>query len=224
MREFLLGEEEWSFLWQIPLRTLLMFVVAIAALRISGKRAVPQGIFEILIIVLLGSAAGDPLVFQKVGVLPSIVVFASVVVVYRVLNMLTTASKAIEHAVEGGHECLIRNGMFEIHEIDHSELEKDEIFADLRLEGVSQLGQVRRAFIEASGKVSVFFFEDEDVRKGLCIWPDELVDYKPTPGQNGDYACAFCGNVVALKANEHAACARCKKQRWTPASDERRVS
>jgi len=57
-RNLLLGEEEWSFLPEVLLRSVIMFLITLVALRLIGKRGIMQGVFEIVTIITLGSA--DP--------------------------------------------------------------------------------------------------------------------------------------------------------------------
>ena len=67
----LLGSEKWTFLPEVALRSLLMFLVILFSLRILGKRSVTQlSVFEMGVIIGLGSAAGDPMFYKEVGVLP----------------------------------------------------------------------------------------------------------------------------------------------------------
>ena len=57
-----LADLDWSLALQIVLRTLIMFSVILVFLRLSGKKGVSQlSIFEVAIIIALGSAAGDPM-------------------------------------------------------------------------------------------------------------------------------------------------------------------
>ena len=73
-RTLLLGEEEWSFLPEVLLRSTIMFIVAVIALRLIGKRGIMQHVFELVLIITLGSAAGDPMFYSKVGLLTAILV------------------------------------------------------------------------------------------------------------------------------------------------------
>ena len=60
----LLGSEEWSFLPEVALRTLIMFIIIITGLRFMGKRGVKQlSVVELVVIIGLGSAAGDPMFY-----------------------------------------------------------------------------------------------------------------------------------------------------------------
>ena len=58
-----LSDLDWSFALEIVFRTILMFALILLMLRLSGKKGVRQlSIFEVAIIIALGSAVGDPLV------------------------------------------------------------------------------------------------------------------------------------------------------------------
>jgi uncharacterized membrane protein YcaP (DUF421 family) len=60
----LLGEEDWSFLPEVLLRSVIMFLVAVISVRLIGKRGIMQGVFELVTIITLGSAAGDPMFYK----------------------------------------------------------------------------------------------------------------------------------------------------------------
>jgi uncharacterized membrane protein YcaP (DUF421 family) len=109
----LLGEEEGIFLYEIVIRSTLMFLVVLSSLRIMGRRAVMQGVFEIALIISLGSAAGDAMFYSKVGLLPAVLVFIIIVVEYRIINFLMSKSHYLEKIFEGKLIHLIENGTFE---------------------------------------------------------------------------------------------------------------
>jgi uncharacterized membrane protein YcaP (DUF421 family) len=222
IRTILLGEEEWAFLLQVPFRVFVMFAVTLITLRVIGKRGIMQGVFELLVIVTLGSAAGDPMFYQKVGLLPAILVFVMVIILYKMLNKVIASNKSLEHLIEGKHMKLVSDGEFEIQNVEQMELNKDEFFSDLRLKGVSQLGQVRAAYVEASGKISVFFQDDKNVKTGLPIFPEALLAAIERPEKPDVYACTKCGHVAQLGRGA-AACTKCGNSSWVLASPELRV-
>lgn len=52
----------WNFAFEVALRAAIMFIMIIVFLRFTGKRGVRQlSIFELTIILSLGSIAGDPM-------------------------------------------------------------------------------------------------------------------------------------------------------------------
>lgn len=222
-KELLLGNEEWNFLWETMLRTLIMFVVIMTGLRLLGKRGIKQlSVFELVVIIGLGSAAGDPMFYKDVGILPAMVVFSLIVGLYKTITYFIGKNKKFEVLVEGRPIYLIKDGKFEIDNFRKEALGEDEFFAELRLEGVSQLGQIEQAIAESSGSISIFFYSDEQVTYGLPIMPDSLDDATEKIKEPGHYACIFCGYTKKLEPAKKHTCT-CGKHKWVKASNKKRI-
>jgi hypothetical protein len=65
----LFGKENWTYLLQVVIKTIVMFFVVLVSLRLIGRRGIMQGIFPVLTIIMLGSSAGDPMLYSDVGLL-----------------------------------------------------------------------------------------------------------------------------------------------------------
>jgi len=223
-KELLLGGEDWNFLPETILRTLIMFVVILASLRLLGKRGVKQlSIFELVVIIGLGSAAGDPMFYKDVGILPALIVFTMIVGLYTLITYLIGKNKKFEKLVEGKPVCLIKNGVFSVENFAKESLGEDEFFAELRMQGVSQLGQIEEAIEESSGNISIFYYPDEEVKYGLPIMPDSLNSEKQKINDTDQYACIFCGYTEKLKPATKHTCPVCKKFSWVKASNKKRI-
>jgi uncharacterized membrane protein YcaP (DUF421 family) len=224
-KDVLLGEHEWSFAVEIILRTVVMYIVILAGLRLTGKRGVRQlSIFELVVIIGLGSSAGDPMFYKDVGLIAAIVVFIVVISMYRLTTYLTGKSDKFERLIEGTTVCLINEGRFSFKDFDKEDLAQDEFFSELRAKGVSQIGQVERGYLEISGEVSLFFYPDKDVRPGLPILPHEFEKKSQTIAEPGLYACTFCGHTEELEPVVHHKCPVCERDTWTPASTRKRIT
>lgn len=223
-RELLLGRENWSFLPETALRTLIMFIVILVSLRILGKRGVKQlSVFELVVIIGLGSAAGDPMFYKDVGILPAVVVFVLIVSVYSGITYFIGKSKSFESLVEGKPVCLIKDGMFAISNFKKEPLGEDEFFSELRMQGVSQLGQVEEAIVESCGSISLFYFTDEEVKYGLPVMPGSLQHQVQKITTEDYYACVFCGFTKKLQPAQKVSCPGCNKTNWVKASNKKRV-
>ena len=225
-QKFLMGEEEWVFIAEVIFRAAIMFIVALSALRILGKRGVRQiSIFELVVIITLGSAAGDPMFYKDVGILPALGVFTVIVSLYYSVTYLVGKSKKFERLIEGKPVCLIQDGSFSIENFRKEALAQDEFFAELRIKGTSQLGQIEQAIIETNGDISIFYYADEDVKAGLPILPGTFSDQGVEIQSAGTYACTFCGNteMIATATIKHV-CKKCKKDKWVKASSRKRIT
>jgi len=72
----LIHDFPWLYLGEVALRTVIMFTVLLLALTVSGKREVKQlSVYELVLLIGLGSAAGDPMFYDDVPISAAIVVF-----------------------------------------------------------------------------------------------------------------------------------------------------
>ena len=224
LERLLMNELPFIFLFEVMFRSAIMFVIVLVALRATGKRGVKQlSIFETVIIIALGSAAGDPMFYEDVGIVPAFIVFVTIILLYRGVTWLTGKSKWFETLVEGEVVCLIKDGKFSITEFKKESLAQDEFFSELRLKSIEHLGQVKNAYLEPSGEVSVFFYDDEDVKPGLPLIPHLYKNKNKLISKKGCYACAFCGNTENHEAGE-ATCENCHRQEWVSAISTLRKS
>lgn len=224
-KQILLGGEEWIFLVETVLRTFIMFIMILTGLRLLGKRGVKQlSVFELVVIIGLGSAAGDPMFYKDVGLLPALIVFCMVVLLYTVVTFLVSKSKHVEKLIEGTPVCLINEGMFAVDNFNKEVLAQDEFFAELRMQSISQLGQIEQAIVESSGNISVFFYAEHEVKAGLPIMPETLKSKVETIIIADDYSCTFCGFTDRLEPAEKHSCPVCKRGSWVKASRKKRVS
>lgn len=225
-RKILMHDHPFGFLLEVVLRTVIMFLIILIALRASGKRGIRQlSIFELVLIIGLGSAAGDPMFYDDVGILPAFVVFLVVISLYILITRLSDRFEKVEKLLEGKPLYVIRNGRFLPDAFRESGLSKDEFFAELRLRNVAHLGQVQTVLIETSGEFSVLFYADDDVKYGLPIFPDELQN-KLKGHEKCEYiACIQCGQVTKGGSREKLpSCHECDVCEWIEASNARRIA
>ncbi|WP_281632106.1 DUF421 domain-containing protein [Flavobacterium luteolum] len=212
------------FLLEVIFRSTVMFTILLLTLKLAGKRGVKQlSIFETVIIIALGSAAGDPMFYEDVGIIPAAIVFLVIIILYRSVTWLTGKSKKFEEFIEGKTECLINDGKFSISSFKKETLAQDEFFSELRVKSIEHLGQVKHAFIEPSGEISVFFYPDEKVKYGLPILPSLFNSKSKLIPTNGIYACSFCGHTQELPKGT-ANCEICHKDEWVKAINSKRIT
>lgn len=221
---FFIGEEDWEFLAEISLRTLIMYLIILIGLRLLGKRGVKQlSIFELVVIISLGSAAGDPMFYKEVGLAVPVVIFTVIVCCYKLTTYLTAKSTKIDDLIEGKCTYLIEDGEFSIENFSKETLAHDEFFSELRQYSISHLGQVETAVLETSGNLSVYFYPDEQVKYGLPILPKLFENSCCEITESGNYACCFCGNVMHLAPKKRHQCEKCERDSWVKAINNKRV-
>lgn len=214
-----------AFLFEVAFRCVAVYLLTLAALRITGRRGVRQlSLFELSIILALGSAAGDAMFYQDTALMHIVVVFGVVMLLYILFNRLTENFPRFSDWLEGKPVKLIADGAIVDRALRNQNLTHKELFGELRQLQVEHLGQVRLAYIEATGQVSAYFYPDAEVRPGLPILPELLAEPLETIAEAGTYACTECGQTLKLTPAPAAACPVCRCAKWLPASTARRVA
>lgn len=126
--------------------------------------------------------------------------------------------------MEGKPIVLIENGVFAIQNFKKENLGSDEFFAELRLKGISHLGQIEQAIEETSGDISVFYCEEEDVRYGLPVLLNSLENCKKDFIYGKHYSCTFCGYTEVKKVDSEKTCKNCGKHHWVEAINKKRIT
>lgn len=205
-------------------KTLIMFALILLFLRLSGKKGIRQlSIFEVAIIIGLGSAAGDPMFNEDAAVLPAVLVFATILGFYRLVTWMATKSERFESLLEGDPLYIIEEGEFVLVQSSEQTYAKDEFFAEMRQQNIEHVGQVHTAVLETNGNVSFFYYTDDQVKPGLPILPKIYKKKSTLLSETGQYACTTCGHVDTITTQYHI-CPRCQQKEWVKAIQTLRVT
>ncbi|TKK69009.1 DUF421 domain-containing protein [Ilyomonas limi] len=223
-KNLLLGESDWQFLLMIAMRTFAMFLVILIGLRMLGKRGISQlSVFELGVVVGLGSAAGDPMFYKDVGILSCILVFAIVIGLYHVLKFVVGKNDWIDEWVEGVPKDIVHEGKLVLKTIENETITKPELFAQLRVNSVSHLGQLKQVILEPTGQLSVYYFQDKEVKYGLPILPQLLNDAVEDITATDHYSCTYCGHTMMLEPTKKEHCPVCNHCCWVKSINETRL-
>jgi len=221
---FLLNDQPATFLFEVVARVLIAYLVVFTFLKVSGRRGVRQlSLFELVVILTLGSASGDVTFYDDVPVLPVIMVFVVLLTLYRLTTMLTARSPRFSRLIQGDVITLIKQGLYVLESLDHLNISEDEFYMELRQSGVEHLGQIRLALVEVDGQLSIYFYNDDEMRAGLSVLPPEHRQDFDTVPHSGLYACTHCGQTQQIAGQQQAVCPRCQRQRWSVALKTRRL-
>lgn len=214
------GDKPPLFFLEVAFRTLVIFSYTLLLLRWMGKRGMGQLTpFEFAIIVALGSAVGDPMFYDDVPLLHTMLVIAIIIGLQRFLSYITETNKTIESWIEGEAVCLVQQGIINMHKLQGERLSQTELFDALRTQGIVHLGQVRAAYLERSGRISVI--RAQPTHAGLCILPIEDQDCEVSPWRltASQNCCANCGKLFAA-SDPVGYCSHCGSTQQIPAIED----
>src|SRR5690606_1036808 len=111
----LLNDLPTSFLLEVVVRVLFAYVTVFLFIKASGRRGIRQlSVFELVVILMLGSAAGDVTMYDDVPLLPVAMVFLALMVAYRLTTYFLCRSATFSVWIEGAPITLVRDGKYEI--------------------------------------------------------------------------------------------------------------
>jgi uncharacterized membrane protein YcaP (DUF421 family) len=158
---------DWQELGMTALRGLFVYVLMLVVIRILGKRTVGNfTAFDLLIALMLGEVV-DEIIYGDVSIAQGVTAILVVAAAKYVTAWLTYSSHALNKILEGKPTTLVQNGELVRDGMRGELMNEQEVMASLRLQGVSDMREVKSAIMEVDGIVSVIK-EDwaEPLRKG----------------------------------------------------------
>ena len=220
----LINELPYIFVLEVVFRVAIMFLLLLVLLRFAGKLGVKQvSVFEMVIIIALGSAVSDPMLYENVGLLPGIIVIIMVIILYRIITVLVSKFEPLDRFIEGQPQLIIREGQFVLESLNNEHLAPEEFYSHLRLNSVERVGQVQYAYLETTGDIRAFFRANEDVTYGLPIRPELFHDSVAKLHKKAHYSYAFCGYSDYIETSAHCF-ERCGKGEWVQSINTIRIA
>ncbi|PZR00743.1 MAG: DUF421 domain-containing protein [Cereibacter sphaeroides] len=203
------GDAPWAFLGEIVVRTLIIYGYTLLLLRWIGGRSIAQlSVVEFLLVIALGSAVGDAMFYPEVPLFHAMVVITVVVLIDKVIDLLNRRYNQAKAVIGGSPIAVMSEGRILTDGLINRGIGALELMEKLRLEGVANLGEVRAAYLEASGQVSVFRYDPP--RPGLPILPPHEVAVLPELTAGEVPCCINCGAITPADARGDAPCPHCK--------------
>lgn len=170
-----LGDPPPGFLLEIVVRVVCIYLFALLMMQVMGKRGRNQmNPLEFLVIIALGSATGDVMFYPEVPLSYAALVIALLVLIGALVAKIEARSERFRRLLESEPTVLVQAGCVLEAGLKSERVSRGELYSELREAGVEQLGQVRVAILELSGRVSVFKYPDAQVRQGESIMPKSV--------------------------------------------------
>lgn len=216
------GKEPALFLLEIAFRTVLIYVYTLVLIRWIGSRSIAQlSLVEFLLVIALGSAVGDAMFYPDVPLIHCMIVITVVVLLDKALSYIVARNPRLEDVIEGKSVEVINDGIIRVQALKELNFGHDELFEQLRLKDVEHLGQVRAAYLETNGMLSVFKRTSHREQPGLSIDPPwdvkepQKLEAGSTALDEGVLACAQCGTLTEASAIAVLpACPNCAGTLW----------
>jgi uncharacterized membrane protein YcaP (DUF421 family) len=143
-------------LLELFLRGSVMYWFLFLMFRFVMRREAGQvGIADILIVVIIADASQNAMSGEYRTITEGLVLVGTLIFWNVATDWLAFRSRAFEHFAEPRPVLLIRRGRILEGNLRREMLTKDELLAKLREQGVGHVEEVRWAFMESDGHISV---------------------------------------------------------------------
>jgi uncharacterized membrane protein YcaP (DUF421 family) len=145
-----------SGLPDVVLRTAIVYLFLIAAIRISGKREVGQmSVLELIVVLLISDAVQNSMIGENSSIWGGLVAVTTLLALDLGLKALAGRSKRLRTAIEGEPRLLVRDGRLLDKALRQEGLERDDVRAAVRAHGLTRIEEVRLAVLETDGTISI---------------------------------------------------------------------
>lgn len=140
----------------IAVRTLVVYIVILAGLRLSGKREVGQmTVFDLVVLLLIANAVQNAMVGPDTSLVGGILAAVMLLLVNAIIARLTMDWPRLRHLVEGTPTLLVLHGEVIREHMRKEGIDKESLQAALREHGVDEIKEVDMAVLEIDGSISV---------------------------------------------------------------------
>ena len=140
----------------IFIRTILLYLLTVIALRVMGKRQIGElEPTELVTTILVSEIATLPLQDMRLPLLYSVVPILALVAFEMLSSVVSLNSSGYRSFLSGEYNIVINDGRIDIKQMKKAQLTVDELMEELRQHGILDVCDVRFCILETSGKMSV---------------------------------------------------------------------
>lgn len=171
-----LGLQPYGYYFEVALRILIIFGVLMVVMRLLGKRGQRNlSPVQQLLMIALGSAAGDTLLYPGVAVLYAVLILLGTTSLTLLLDWSARHWQPLRDYIDSRPSVLVRDGELMERALASERTNDRELHAALRKAGARSVHQVELAILEVTGEISVFLNDTHPPRDDLLdeLWDDQ---------------------------------------------------
>ena len=140
----------------IVVRTAIIYVAVVFGLRLGGKREVGQlSIIDLVALLLLSNAVQNAMVGDDTSILGGLIAAAVILFLARGLDMGIRRYRIVRKLVIGEPRILVTHGTIIARALSEEDVSMDELTEALHEHGLEDMKDVKLAYLEVDGSISV---------------------------------------------------------------------
>ncbi len=139
----------------IFLRTVIIYLILVAAMRVMGKRQIGElEVSELITTLMLSELATGPIENREIPVMYAIIPIITLLTLEVVNSMILIKIPRIKNLLSAKPSVLIQKGVMNQKEFSRIRMSLDELIGELRRQGVTSVEEIEYAILEQNGKLT----------------------------------------------------------------------
>jgi len=144
-----------SSILSVIIRTAIIATLVFVIVKWLGGKGIGQlSPFGLLIVVGLGSAIGDPMIYKEISIPQAMAAVIIAVIFFKVIDYLTLKSRRFRESIEPKPILLVEHGSIVNEGLKRAKMDMAEFEAEMRLSGFEDAREIKYARLESNGKIS----------------------------------------------------------------------
>jgi len=149
----------------VALRTVVVYLFLILALRLAGKREMGQlSVLDLVLILVIANSVQNAMVGSNVSVWGGMIAVAALILTDRALIFVRSRNPRFERWFEGEPTLLVRDGVVLDAAMNRECVDRHELQQALREHGYLDVHDIRLAVLEVDGTISVVGRDGDESR------------------------------------------------------------
>ena len=154
----------------IFVRTTIIYILVLFVMRFMGKREIGQmQPFELVISIMIADLASTPMAEIGIPILYGIIPIIGLLSIHIIISILNIKSIKAREIICGKPRLLVNNGRIDEKALIKENFTINELQERLRVNNVSNLGDIEYAILETSGQISVILKSEK-----RTVTPEDL--------------------------------------------------
>lgn len=146
----------------VLIRTTIIYLTLLIALRLTGKRQVGElQLSELITTFMISELATTPIQNLSIPLIYSVMPIILLLCAEIILSFLATKSNGFKKMFFGNPSIIIRNGVINQKELARLRIGINELLGELRIKDIGDVSDVNYAILEQNGKLSVFLKKEK---------------------------------------------------------------
>jgi len=144
-----------SSILSVIIRTAIIATLVFVIVKWLGGKGIGQlSPFGLLIVVGLGTAIGDPMIYKEISIPQAMAAVIIAVIFFKVIDYLTLKSRRFRESIEPKPILLVEHGSIVNEGLKRAKMDMAEFEAEMRLSGLEDAREIKYARLESNGKIS----------------------------------------------------------------------